>query len=390
METFPQKDTAPLHLKIYQELRAELESKQLAAQSRIPTERELSERFATTRITVAKALSRLTQEGFLERRPGAGTFVRDWQQEQAPVVEPVSPIEQVAVLSGYTRNRDTALLVSGIAEAFGDDGSGRFALYDSRDELEQEAECLRRIHAQVLQGKIRGLIALPAGQNENREAYAALAAAGCKLVFVDRYLTGIPADRVTSENEGGTAQAIAELVALGHTRIAFLCSYPLPNAVIRDRQAGYERALRDAGLTIQPDWIRRAEWARRTGDVLPACPLDDCEEIFREWLSDPEPPTAIFCSNDRALQSSLLTLRQRGVRDKSKIALAGFLNRSDWVEHVQEPFLGIRQWHEELGKQAALLMHERLTATDTPTPNRSISIGVDFVYHPSAEAWRNP
>ncbi|WP_394793150.1 GntR family transcriptional regulator [Armatimonas sp.] len=388
METFPPKDTVPLYVKIYQELRAELESNQLPPQSRIPTERELSERFATTRITVAKALSLLTQEGFLERRPGAGTFVQEWRQER--LAEPPSPIDQVAVLSGYTKNRDTALIVSGIAEAFGDDGSGRFALYDSRDELAQEAECLRRIHAQVLQGKIRGLIALPVGQNENRDAYVALEAAGCKLVFVDRYLTGIPADRVTSDNEGGTAQAIAELVALGHTRIAFLCSYRLPNAVIRDRQAGYERALSDAGLTVRPEWIRRAEWARRIGYVLPTCPLDDCEAIFKEWLQDPEPPTAIFCANDRALQSGLLTLRQRGVRVGPGIALAGFLNRSDWVEHVQEPFLGIRQWQSELGKQAAQLLHERLTATDTPAPNRSISIGVDFVYHPSADAWRNP
>nr|WP_281380337.1 GntR family transcriptional regulator [Armatimonas rosea] len=381
-------ESAPLYLKIYKELRTELERGLLAPQSRIPTERELAVRFSTTRITVAKALARLTQEGFLERRTGAGTFVREWHIEQTP--PSTSLVEQVAVLSGYTRNRDTALLVSGIAEAFGDDGSGRFALYDSRDELDQEAECLRRIHTQVLQGKIRGLIALPAGQNENRDAYAALVAAGCKLVFVDRYLTGIASDRVTSANESATAQAIAELVALGHRRIAFLCSYPLPNAVIRDRQTGYERGLREAGLEIRPEWIRRAEWARKSGQERPACPLDDCNAILQSWLSEPEPPTAIFCANDRALQSALLTLRQRGVRVGPDLALVGFLNRSDWVAHVQEPFLGIRQWHEELGKQAAQLLHERLVASTPSAPSRSITIGVDFVYHPSADGWRTP
>ena len=387
MQAIP-RERQPLYLKIYNELRTQLENNELPPQSRIPTERELSERFATTRITVAKALTRLTQEGFLERRPGAGTFVRQWRQEQPAT--PVSLVEQVAVLSAYTRNRDTALLVSGIASAFGEGDGGRFVLYDSRDELAHEAECLRQIHAQVRQGKIRGLIALPLGQNENRAGYATLIAAGCKLVFVDRYITGLSADRVTSDNEGGTAQAVTELIEQGHRRIAFLYSHRLPNAVIRDRQAGYERALRDANLAVRPDWIRRAEWARRIGDTTPACPLDDCDGIFNDWFNDPEPPTAIFCANDRALQSGLLMLRQKGIRVGSDLALAGFLNRSDWVAHVQEPFLGIRQWQSELGKQAAQLMQERLTETGPPTPNRSLAIGIDFVYHPSAEVWRNP
>ena len=64
-----------LYLQLQDWLREAINSKRLAADSAIPTERELAEQFNVSRITVRKAVDGLVYEGLLTRRQGAGTFV---------------------------------------------------------------------------------------------------------------------------------------------------------------------------------------------------------------------------------------------------------------------------------------------------------------------------
>jgi len=64
-----------LYLQLQEWLREAIGSKRLAADTAIPTERELAEQFQVSRITVRKAVDGLVYEGLLTRRRGAGTFV---------------------------------------------------------------------------------------------------------------------------------------------------------------------------------------------------------------------------------------------------------------------------------------------------------------------------
>lgn len=52
---------------------------------RLPTERELSERFETTRITVRRALRLLDDEQLIRRLQGSGTYVRPRPERMVPV-----------------------------------------------------------------------------------------------------------------------------------------------------------------------------------------------------------------------------------------------------------------------------------------------------------------
>ncbi|WP_250454847.1 FadR/GntR family transcriptional regulator [Caballeronia sp. ATUFL_M2_KS44] len=56
-------------------LRAQIESRELAAGSRIATEAEMVQRFGVSRTVVREALSRLQAAGLVETRHGIGTFV---------------------------------------------------------------------------------------------------------------------------------------------------------------------------------------------------------------------------------------------------------------------------------------------------------------------------
>ncbi len=65
------------HQHIIDKLRALIRDQKLQPGQRFLTEREIAERFETSRPTANKALSSLVSEGLLEVRRGAGTFVRE-------------------------------------------------------------------------------------------------------------------------------------------------------------------------------------------------------------------------------------------------------------------------------------------------------------------------
>lgn len=68
---------ASFHQQLIEKLRKLLRSRQFAPGAKFLTEREIAERFETSRPTANKALSSLVSAGLLEIRQGAGTFVRE-------------------------------------------------------------------------------------------------------------------------------------------------------------------------------------------------------------------------------------------------------------------------------------------------------------------------
>ncbi|WP_224407720.1 GntR family transcriptional regulator [Afifella sp. IM 167] len=65
----------PLYVQIRDYIRNGIESGEFGSGERLPSEKELSGRFKTTRATVARALQELVFEGLVQRRAGSGTFV---------------------------------------------------------------------------------------------------------------------------------------------------------------------------------------------------------------------------------------------------------------------------------------------------------------------------
>ncbi|MFC6314349.1 GntR family transcriptional regulator [Lapidilactobacillus achengensis] len=66
---------SPVYIKIHNQLKRDIESGIWKVGDRIPSERALSVQFQVSRMTLRQALQTLVEEGILERRVGAGTFV---------------------------------------------------------------------------------------------------------------------------------------------------------------------------------------------------------------------------------------------------------------------------------------------------------------------------
>src|SRR5262249_43940939 len=69
---------------IYRQLRAAIIAGRLRAGDPLPPTRELARRLSVSRGTVAVAYDRLSGEGFVTSRVGAGTFVTGWVARGVP------------------------------------------------------------------------------------------------------------------------------------------------------------------------------------------------------------------------------------------------------------------------------------------------------------------
>src|SRR6202000_411990 len=67
----------PLHRQLFLVLHDEIDRGVLAPGDALPTEQTLCDQFGVSRITVRRALADLAEQGYIERRQGVGSFVRE-------------------------------------------------------------------------------------------------------------------------------------------------------------------------------------------------------------------------------------------------------------------------------------------------------------------------
>ncbi|MGQ9700735.1 MAG: substrate-binding domain-containing protein, partial [Candidatus Bipolaricaulaceae bacterium] len=107
------------------------------------------------------------------------------------------------------------------------------------------------------------------------------------FVFVDRKAKGIEADVVLSDNVGGAYRATRHLIERGHRRIGIVLG--IPGATTTDeRFAGYRQALQEAGIPFSEDLVAWGGYRIEGG-----------RQAAVQLLSRPDPPTAIFSTNNQ-------------------------------------------------------------------------------------------
>jgi GntR family transcriptional regulator len=95
--------------RVYLLLRDEMASGALADGAAIPAEQKLAEMHGVSRVTVRRALDALAADGLIEKRAGAGSFVRPRAQSAAPITGDMASLMSQLVEMGRTT---TARLIS--------------------------------------------------------------------------------------------------------------------------------------------------------------------------------------------------------------------------------------------------------------------------------------
>lgn len=171
---------------------------------------------------------------------------------------------------------------------------------------EEDAATERTLALDLCQRQVGGLIVVPTADDHSylqREVEL-----GTPVIFLDRPGTGIPADVILLDNRGGARDAVAELLANGHRRIAVLLD-ARTIYTMSERWAGVEEAFAAAGRAYDPALVVE-------GLHTPAAARDALARL----LDSDDPPTAVFCGNNRLTIGALETILPRG----ADVAVTGF------------------------------------------------------------------
>ncbi|HRO32899.1 MAG TPA: LacI family DNA-binding transcriptional regulator [Brevundimonas sp.] len=172
----------------------------------------------------------------------------------------------------------------------------------SHDDAEEAAAAIRS-----MRGRVDGLIVL--SPHLDGEKLAGGLAGGMPVLLMNGGDLDAKRPSVVVDNHGGAVTAVRHLIDQGRTRIAHIGG-PAHNAEAQARLAGYEKAVREAGLT--PVSLR--------GDFSQAAGHAACLEL----LDGPSRPDAVFAANDMMAVGALLALQDRGVRCPEDVAVVGF------------------------------------------------------------------
>ena len=167
-------------------------------------------------------------------------------------------------------------------------------------------------------------------------------------VMVDRAIEGLECDKVMFDHELGGYMATRHLIEEGHRRIACLVNARRSNTG-RKRLAGYERALREAGLPIDARLEFESEY------YIPSA-YEASEAVLATDA------TAVFASSDNIALGLLKRLHEYGKRIPEDISVVSYDNSA--ADVLFEPALtAIDQNPGELADHAFSCMSKRLSGT---------------------------
>ena len=215
--------------------------------------------------------------------------------------------------------------------------------------LDEEPDRERSLVGSLVRRRVDGLVLMPTTQRH--DYLADDLRSGLPVVFVDRAPKGVDADSVVVDNRHGAQLATSHLIEHGHRRIAYLGDlHRISTAAAR--RAGYRQALRDAGLTADPE----LEVSDLRGDA-------DARDALASLLDLPDPPTAVFAARNSLAIGAVQCLRARDLAHR--VAMVGF-DDFPLADLLDPPLTVVRQDVRRIGTEVARLLFARIDGDDAP------------------------
>ncbi|MFE6073780.1 GntR family transcriptional regulator [Paenibacillus sp. NPDC057886] len=365
------KDSAskPMYERIFEALRERIEGQQYKVGERVPSEKELCDEFGVSRITTKKALEMLANEQFIVRQPGRGSFVTGMVQEE--------PNKLAHLVS--TRDQDRKLLIGLVITNFSD-MYGTELLYGMEEASrehdcflvlrrsfgipEQEEQCIR----ELLELGVDGLIIFPAQGEYFSEEILKLVIHKVPFVMIDRYLKGIPASSISTDNVAAAREGTNFLFSLGHQNIAFLTQPPANTTPIEERIEGILEAHQDQGVLVNRDL-----WVESLLSTLPnvfdaEAKLHDVETLVNHLQKYPQ-ITALFAAEFPIALLAEQAAERLGLRIPEDLSILCFDNPQT-MENCRITHL--KQSQFEMGKTAFEMVLQNMQNAESAAVKRII------------------
>ncbi len=222
-------------------------------------------------------------------------------------------------------------------------GGFRLVLCNTDNDAQKESFYLNEMRSY----RPAGWLVIPATDSNMTTQLKSSVITGSPVVCIDRQPPGWKGDVVLVANEAGAHSATQHLLRMGHRQLAVITGpLHLTNAV--ERLQGFKRALAEAKVPIEPEYIQEARFNRQSG----------YQAAMRLLRMLPR-PSAIFACNDLMAMGVLLATRELGLHCPDDISIVGF-DDLDFAEFTAPALTSVHQPGYQIGTTAARLLLDRI------------------------------
>ena len=321
-----------LYERIVASMLNDLKAGRLRPGDRVLSEHALAKSFKVSRITSRRALEVLAQASVLERSQGRGTFV----------VYDLPDLERVGAELGIDPKSVGAVLAAprvrsgliGLVLPDFNDSYGLQLLYAIEESCTQAGLDLilkrtyglrgneERAIAGLVERGVDGLIVFPVHGEHYNTVLLKTVLDDFPVVLVDRYLKGIPAQAVVTDNHAAAATLAEHLIELGHREIAFV-SPPVENtSALEERFLGWNSTLSKHGLLPRPELILSNLISTLPTQFQPDNIAAD-QTLLEAFVRSVE-ATAFLCAEYNLALELVATLQRLGRRIPADVSVACF------------------------------------------------------------------
>lgn len=311
---------SPLYKQVRQHLAKMIRDRRLRPGDNIPPQRELSQLWRVSEVTVRRAIQELAQEGLVQARAGSGTLVAD------PRDVPVTSAPPIAESAAGPRQSRIGIVMAGLADGYPflarmmtrlDEESRagvRFQLLDlPTSEMDpatiMQALPLRELDGLILMSPVN--LALVALCQRQKIPYV--------LLFND--LADGNSRCVVVDYTSGMLEAVSCLVGRQRRHIAMVTAAPGRFSTGQMMDA-YHAACQAHGISVRPEWIIQAGYGEAQG-------YDAVKTLLK---TTPRPEAIIFASDYQA-RGGLIALQEARINVPGEIAVIGagrLLRDKEW------------------------------------------------------------
>ena len=192
-------------------------------------------------------------------------------------------------------------------------------------------------------GQVEGFIVSISQETTDFEHLKRLKRQGIPLVFFDRDADEIDVPKVMVDNVGAAYEATKHLIENGSKRIAFLAG-PSNVTVSNLRQSGYQKAIKDSGLSLDESLVVHGNYN-----------LQQAIQLTNDLFELENPPDGLVVVSDRLALGAIAALRKKNIRIPEDVAIVSF-NDEPICSIVTPTLSSVAQPTFEMGKMAITLL----------------------------------
>ncbi|MBD3943505.1 LacI family DNA-binding transcriptional regulator [Microbacterium sp. NEAU-LLC] len=171
-------------------------------------------------------------------------------------------------------------------------------------------------------------------------------------------------DHVRLANEEGARLATAHMIDGGSRRIVALGGTIDPgHTMSSDRRLGWERAMTDAGLGVDPRYVV----------PFPVYSSAAARDALLAVIDSGLPFDGVFSTTDVVALGAISALSERGLRIPEDVQVTGFDNL-EMAQFVPPGLTSVDANHEELAEKAVGILHRRIAGWDGPAEHVVIPV----------------